>query len=35
VVHNAAHSPGAAFFQSNVDLTRCLFAPAGKRPGDM
>ena len=35
VVHNAAHSPGAAFFQSNVDLTRWLFAPAGKRSGDM
>jgi hypothetical protein len=35
VVHNAAHAPGAAFFQSNVDLARWLFAPAGKRSGDM
>jgi hypothetical protein len=25
VVHNAAHAPGAEFFQSNVDLARWLF----------
>jgi phosphonoacetate hydrolase len=27
VIYNAAQAPGAEFFQSNVDLTRWLFAP--------
>jgi phosphonoacetate hydrolase len=33
VIYNAAQAPGAGFFQSNVDLTRWLFAAAGDRPG--
>jgi hypothetical protein len=28
VVHNAAKAPEAAFFRSNVDLARWLFASA-------
>ena len=28
VIHNAAQAPGAAFFRSNVDLARWLFASA-------
>jgi len=31
VIYNAAQTPGAGFFRSNVDLTRWLFAAAGER----